>query len=274
LAAGLFASTFVAGQLVTPRQRKIGLPPADLPATSISLKSDSGATIAGWHIPADNRNGAIVLLHGIRGSRLSMLDRARMLYGEGYSIVMIDLQGHGESSGDQITIGHLEKHDARAAVEFARLQHPDEPIGVIGVSLGGASALLASPLEIDALVIESVYPDIESAINNRVAARLGPLSGVPAWLLLMQLEPRLGIEKTQLRPIDHVSTIGCPVLVISGTEDVHTTEAETRRIFEAAQERKELWLVDGAAHVDLLTVSPKEYRKRVVQFFARQLGTQ
>ncbi len=203
-----------------------------------------------------------------------MLDRARMLYGEGYSIVMIDLQGHGESSGDQITIGHLEKHDARAAVEFARLQHPDEPIGVIGVSLGGASALLASPLEIDALVIESVYPDIESAINNRVAARLGPLSGVPAWLLLMQLEPRLGIEKTQLRPIDHVSTIGCPVLVISGTEDVHTTEAETRRIFEAAQERKELWLVDGAAHVDLLTVSPKEYRKRVVQFFARQLGTQ
>jgi len=205
LVIGLFASWLVAGQLVASRPQKIGLPPADLRATSISLESESGATIAGWHVASDDRRGVIVLLHGIRGSRVSMLERAHLLHAVGYSIVMIDLQGHGESSGEQITIGHLEKHDARAAVEFARRQHPDEPIGVIGVSLGGASALLASPLGIDALVIESVYPDIESAINNRVAARLGPLSGLPAKLLLMQLEPRLGIEKSQLRPADHIS---------------------------------------------------------------------
>ncbi|MGZ0166109.1 MAG: alpha/beta hydrolase, partial [Planctomycetales bacterium] len=114
---GLFASWFVAGQLVASRPQKIGSPPADLRATSISLKSDSGSTVAGWHILADDSRGVIVLLHGIRGSRRSMLGRARMLYGEGYSIVMIDLQGHGESSGEQITIGHLENHDARAAVE-------------------------------------------------------------------------------------------------------------------------------------------------------------
>lgn len=118
-----------------------------------------------------------------------------MLHGEGYSVVMIDLQAHGESFGTQSTIGHLEKHDARAAVEFSRNQHPNESIGVIGVSLDGAYALLASPRGIDALIIESVYPDIESAVNNRVAARPGLLASIPAWLLLMQLEPRLGIEK-------------------------------------------------------------------------------
>jgi len=41
------------------------------------------------------------------------------------------------------------------------------------------------------------------------------LASIPAWLLLMQLEPRLGIENSQPRLIDHVSVIGCPVLVIS-----------------------------------------------------------
>jgi alpha-beta hydrolase superfamily lysophospholipase len=271
LMVGLLASWLVAGKLVAPRPQKIGSPPADLHANTISLESESGATIAGWHILADDRRGVIVLLHGIRGSRRSMLDRARMLYGEGYSIVMIDLQGHGESSGEQITIGHLEKHDARAAVEFARRQHPDEPIGVIGVSLGGASALLASPLGVDALVIESVYPDIESAINNRVAARLGPLSGIPAWLLLMQLEPRLGIENSQLRPIDHISDTECPIFVISGTEDLHTTSAETTRMYEAAVKPKELWLVEGAAHVDLLAASPTEYERRVTHFLDKHL---
>lgn len=271
LVVGLFASWFVAGQLVASRPQKIGHSPADIPGTSISLESESGATIAGWHILADDSIGVIILLHGIRDSRLSMLDRARFLSAAGYSIVMVDLQGHGESSGEQITIGHLEKHDARAAVEFARQQHPDEPIGVVGVSLGGASALLASPLGIDALVIESVYRDIESAINNRVAARLGPLSAIPAGLLLMQLEPRLGIEKSQLRPIDHISETECPIFVISGTEDLHTTAAETRSLFEAAKEPKELWLVDGAAHVDLLDNSPTEYQSRVTVFFDEHL---
>lgn len=274
LAVGLFASWFVAGQLAASRPQKIGSPPTDLHAARISLKSESGATIAGWHIPADDSRGVIVLLHGIRGSRLSMVERARFLNAAGYSIVMIDLQGHGESSGEQITIGHLEKHDAQAAVEFARKEHPNEPIGVIGVSLGGASALLVSPLGIDALVIESVYPNIESAINNRVAARLGPLSTIPAWLLLMQLEPRLGIEKSQLRPIDYVPDIGCPVLVISGTEDLHTTAEETKRMYEAAQKPKALWLVDGAAHVDLLTETPTEYVSRVKRFLDKHLRTQ
>lgn len=273
LAVGLLVSWFVAGQLVASRPQKIGSPPADIHATSISLGSKSGATISGWHIPADDSRGVIVLLHGIRGSRLSMLERARFLNNAGYSIVMVDLQGHGESSGEQITIGHLEKRDAKAAVEFARKQHPTEPIGVIGVSLGGASALLASPLGIDALVIESVYPDIESAINNRVAARLGPLSAIPAWLLLMQLEPRLGIEKSQLRPIDHVPDIGCPVLIISGSEDLHTTAEETKRMYEAAQKPKELWLVDGAAHVDLLAAATTEYVSRVKRFLDKHLRT-
>lgn len=271
MVCAVFTSWFVAGQLVAARPQVIGSPPADIRATSISLDSESGATISGWYIQADDSRGVIVILHGIRGSRLSMVERARFLNNAGYSIVMIDLQGHGESSGKQITIGHLEKHDVRAAVEFARKQHPNEPIGVIGVSLGGASALLASPLGIDALVIESVYPDIESAINNRVGARLGPLSTLPAWLLLMQLEPRLGIEKSQLRPIDHVSNVGCPIFVISGTEDLHTTAAETRTVFETAKEPKELWLVDGAAHVDLLDNSPREYQSRVREFFDEHL---
>jgi alpha-beta hydrolase superfamily lysophospholipase len=267
LTLGFLVALVVAGQLIAARPQTIGSPPSDLPAESIVLHSESGSEIAGWHIPADSSQGVVVLLHGIRGSRLSMLDRARMLYSEGYSIVMIDLQAHGESSGTQITIGHLEKHDARAAVEFAREQHPAEAVGVIGVSLGGASALLASPLGIDALVIESVYPDIESAVNNRVAARIGPLSAIPAMILLMQIEPRLGIEKSQLRPIDHVSATECPVLIVSGTEDLHTTAAETKRIFVAAKTPKELWLIDGAAHVDLLAASPKEYAIRVTQFF-------
>ena len=269
--AGLAVSWFVAGALIAPNPRVVGDPPDELNATAFSVDSDSGSLISGWHTQPESAKGVVVLLHGIRGSRLSMLDRARMLHDAGYATVMIDLQAHGESPGDAITVGYLEQHDARAAVKFARRKHPNHPIGVIGVSLGGASALLASPLGIDALVLESVYPNIHDAIHNRVAAKLGPFSSIPASLLLIQLQPRLGVSPLELRPIDHIPDIGCPVCIASGTADLHTTESETRAMFSAAPEPKQLWLVDGAAHVDLLREDALQYRQQIIGFLDSHL---
>jgi alpha-beta hydrolase superfamily lysophospholipase len=268
---GFIASWYVAGALIAPSPAAIGDPPRELNASAFAVNSDSGSTISGWHTQPDSSNGVVVLFHGIRGSRLSMLTRARMLHDAGYSTVMIDFQAHGESPGDAIMLGHLEQHDVRATIEFARREHPNEPIGVIGVSLGGAASLLASPLDIDALVLESVYPNIRDAVHNRVAAQLGPLSWIPASLLLAQLQPRLGVSPAQLRPIDHMTDIDCPVCVASGTADRHTTESETRAMFSAAPSPKQLWLVDGAAHVDLLENNPIQYEQQVLGFLGRHL---
>lgn len=271
IASGLVASWCVASALVAPAPCVIGDPPLDLNATSFTVVSQSGSTISGWHTRPVSSDGVVVLLHGIRSSRLSMLERARMLHDAGYATVMIDFQAHGESPGTAITIGHLERHDVRAAVEFARQQHPNEHLGVLGVSLGGAAALLASPLKIDALVIESAYPDIRDALHNRLAMRLGPLSPIAAGLLLLQLKPRLGISPSDLRPIAHLPDVGCPVFIISGAADQHTTASETRAMFAVAPKPKELWLVEGAAHVDLLQVAPTQCRDKVIGFLDRYL---
>lgn len=270
--AGLFAiSWWVAGALVAANPRPVGKPPEELNAQAITLRSRSGSVLAGWHTQPVHCRGVVVLLHGIRGTRLAMLERARLLHAAGFATVMVDLQAHGESSGTTITAGYLEKHDAQAAVEFARRKHPNQRIGLIGVSLGGVAAILGSPLNIDALVIESVYSDLDAAVHNRVAARLGPLASIPAELLLLQLQPRLGISRSELRPIDQVANVGCPVLIASGTEDPHTTARETQALFAAAREPKELWMVEGAAHVDLLAFTQADYEDRVLGFLKRQL---
>jgi uncharacterized protein len=266
IVAGLIVSWFVAGALIAPAPSRIGNTPTDLRVASIAIESESGSTICGWHTRAEPSRGVMVLLHGIRGSRLTMLDRARWLDSLGYSTVLVDLQAHGESSGKYITLGHLEKEDARAAVKFARREHPGEPIGVIGVSLGGAAALLASPLDVDAIVLESVYTNISDAVHNRVAAKLGPLASIPSTLLLIQLEPRLGVSPSQLRPIDHILNAACPVYIVSGTADEHTTVDDTRALFSAAQSPKDLWLVEDAAHVDLMSFSTIQYQKQIAEF--------
>ena len=62
------------------------------------------------------------------------------------------------------------------------------------------------------------------------------------------------------------------VFVIGGAADVQTPAGETRRIFAAANQPKQLWIVDGAAHVDLHGYAGDEYERRVGQFLGRYLG--
>lgn len=263
---GLVVSWNIAGRLVASVPVEIFKPQNNLPVDAIKLNSDSGSVISGWHLRHENSKGVVLLFHGIRANRLSMLKRAEMLFSHGYSSVLIDFQAHGQSSGEKITIGYLEKFDVKATIEFAKKHHAGEPVGVIGVSMGGAASLLASPLQVDALVIESVYPDIESAIHNRVKKRLGFLSWLPSKLLLAQLEPRLDITFSDLRPIDALKNVDSPIFVISGSDDLHTTSEETKRMFAEAKEPKSLWVVSGLGHEDVHSNNPEEYEQKVLAF--------
>ena len=262
-------SWFAGGRLIAPAPNYVGAAPAELDAQEIELLDRSGRVVRGWSIAADSPVGVAVLLHGLRGTRRSMLPRAIFLRSAGYSSVLIDLHAHGESEGDVISLGARESKSVQAAVDHVRSQNPNNPIVVLGVSLGGASALLAPDLDVDCLILESVYPDIERAVRNRVQTRLGRVAALPAWLLTRQIPLRLGVDVDDLRPIDRMRSIDCDVLVIGGELDAYTPPGEARELFEAGQGNNELWIVEGAGHVDLYDVAVDEYEERLLEFLRR-----
>ncbi|HEV7683641.1 MAG TPA: alpha/beta hydrolase [Pyrinomonadaceae bacterium] len=268
----VFAIWLTGSILTWPSLQVIGNLPSDLHGRSVEFTSNSGATIHGWFIPGQKGSGAIALMHGVRANRLSMLDRARFLSRAGYSVLLFDFQAHGESSGKQITFGFRESKDAQAAIDFLRANAPGEKIGVIGVSMGGAAVLLSNPqLDVNAAVLEMVYPSMNQAISNRLERRLGSWSGALTPLLSWQLKPRLGISADDLRPIDKVSGFTVPKLFIAGAQDRHTTLAESQQMFSAAGEPKELWVVPRAEHVDLYPLAKEEYEQHILSFFGKYL---
>jgi fermentation-respiration switch protein FrsA (DUF1100 family) len=201
-----------------------------------------------------------------------MIERAKFLHAAGYSVLLVDLPAHGESGGTRITFGFREAVGVKAAMRFLRESLPGERIAVVGVSLGAASLVLASESPAPhAVVLESMYPTITEAVSDRLSMRLGALGARLAPVVLWQLPIRIGITADQLRPIDHLSALRSPVLIAGGTDDRHTTVGETRRLYEAATEPKELWLVEGAAHVDLHAFNPVAYESRVSAFLLRYL---
>jgi alpha-beta hydrolase superfamily lysophospholipase len=269
----LLSAVFTAGVwLTSPNQVSIKVP-GKLNAEPVSFKSESGSLIHGSWIQGKEHMPGIILMHGVRANRTAVFTRAELFKKLGYSVLLFDFQGHGESTGKQITFGYLESRDAHEAVNFVKRKLPKAKIGVIGISMGGAASILGkNPVKIDALVLESVYPDIRSAIYNRIGMRIGFLAKMLTPLLLLNIRYILGINISDLCPKNAISNIHYPVLILSGTEDAHTTKEETQILFNAAPEPKNIDLFIGAKHVDLLNYDQAKYSKAVIDFFKTNLN--
>lgn len=272
LAAGAVA-TLAAGEMLSrPVRGGAGQAPADLQAAPVALPVPQHGTVHGWLVRGTPGKGVVLLLHGVRSNRTQMIGRARFLRAAGYSSLLIDLPAHGESSGERITFGMREAAGVKAALDYLRQSLPGEPVGVIGVSLGGASLVFAQARPAPrAVVLESVYSTLAEAVANRLSMRLGASGEYLAPLLLWQLPLRLDFSADKLKPIEGLAGLGAPLLIASGSLDQQTPMAETRRLFNAAPAPKQLWEVQGAAHEDLHAYNSVEYERRILAFFERTL---
>jgi pimeloyl-ACP methyl ester carboxylesterase len=250
---------------------------SDFPVESVRIpvngrSDEADASVHGWLKRGAHGSGVVLLVHSIRSNRVEMLSRARFLNAEGYGVLLIDLQAHGETSGGRITFGARESEDVESAVAYLRKNFPSEQVAAIGVSLGAAAIVLAKhALKLDAVVLESLHPTIEEAVENRLRLHLGEFAPTLSPLLLSQLSFRLNLTPGELNPISRIGDLNAPLLLISGTDDRHTTVAETERLFAAARQPKALWIVPGGGHFNMHAYAGKEYEKRILDFFEHYL---
>jgi alpha-beta hydrolase superfamily lysophospholipase len=90
-----------------------------------------------------------ILVHGLEGNKSGeqVLRTASVYSGAGYSVLMFDLRGHGESEGKRTTIGYHEVRDVRGALSWLKEDQGFEPNEVVlhGWSMGGATVLRSAP---------------------------------------------------------------------------------------------------------------------------------
>jgi uncharacterized protein len=268
----LSVSWVFAHRLTRPRPRVIGPVPADFPYSTenITLTTADQKTISGWFVPAENAKGAIVLLHGYTGNRLQMLSRARFFRKLGYAVFLYDARACGESTGEFITFGYRERDDLVAAVQFLK-DRGLTSIACLGVSQGGATILFAADQlgDVKCLICESVYDEMTHAVDRRMRK----FTGLPGWLGASAMVPiaehRLGLSIDEVKPAEYISALKCPVFIMSGDKDDRTWPEDTIRLFEAAHEPKELWMVPDAVHEDLFHYPG--YQEKVASFLQRHL---
>ncbi|MBB4838301.1 alpha-beta hydrolase superfamily lysophospholipase [Sphingomonas kyeonggiensis] len=270
----LAASWFLASKIAAGHASVVT--PAAAPAEQVKLTARDGVAIAGTYWPGRTANApAVLLLHGVGASRNQTAPMAEALVAQGYAALAIDLRGHGASTITDHSYGLDEGLDARAAFDWLKARQHRGKVAVIGVSLGGAAALIGrdGPVPADALVLVAVFPDIRHAIYNRMASVLTPVGGTIAEpLLSFQSLPRYGVWPGRIAPIATIRDFTAPVLVIGGASDRYTPPTETRALFEAAPSRKGLWLVPGLSHGEVSNLHDAEWARRVSGFLRGTIG--
>lgn len=266
----LVVSWRAAADHTAPVRFSAGTPPADFPAQleDISIRTRDGLTLRGWYGAVPDEKATVILLHRYRAGRGFMLSRAQWYAERGYSVLLYDSRATGESDGATISVGWLETDDLTAALAWVR-QQGAERIICHGVSQGGATIVLAAERlgeDVAGVILESTYDTLLNAGDRRFRNRVG----IPGWLAGIFYRPfmemRLGFDIALASPIDHIGTIEAPIFIISGKEDMHTWSSDTRSLYEAAQAPATLWLVEGAAHENLLAFAPEEFSDRLAAF--------
>ncbi len=248
--------------------------PADLGLAfeEVRFTTDDGVTLSGWLVPAGRETRtAVIVLHGFGGHRLPELAAFVPWLAERHHVLQFDFRGHGRSDPSLVTLGATERRDVAAAVRFLEARGLG-PVGLFGISMGAATAIVSAPeLPVAAVVADAPFAELHHPIANRMRQVGYPLASIGARLIVSAASIR---SRVRLRnPISVVGRIAPrPLLLIAPREDRLIDWRQSVRLYEAAGEPKELMVVEGAGHAEAYSSAPGAYRERVLDFYERSLG--
>jgi len=266
ISLGLLLFTWVATRWwCRPKRIPTNETPIDynLPGESITFDSH-GSKLKGWFLSQDFEKSpgpVIILSHGWSHNASKMLPVAKTVYQKGFRVLLYDARGHGMSeNGGPITILKMAE-DVIAAVDYLKTRSDvdTKQIGVIGHSIGGGSAILASSLDsrIQALVCSSAFADPASLIRNYFIEFKGLRSIFLApfiWLVSRIIEHWLGTTMENVAPQYRIGLLSIPVLLIHGGSDSYISPSNMDVLYGRSDpHRTERLLLPGLRHSEILT---------------------
>jgi uncharacterized protein len=275
LALVVYAAVVWIGSSLFLHVRHLKAPPADRGTPGlieITAKTNDGLELCGSYCePAADPKGVVAVFHGIGCERYRSILPGIVQWG--YVGVSFDFRCHGASQGTVTTYGWEERRDVGAVVAAIRSRWPGKKIAVWGISLGGAALCYDADevRELDAVVLESTYRDIDSAFEKRV------LTFAPAWSVPLALPIkwlvglRLGVSPDQMRPVDFVARLRPErTLITTGDKDVWAGPDDLGAL-AAALPGCTTFVVPGGQHHDLWAAGGARYFEAVRRFLESRM---
>ena len=231
-----------------------------VPHESVTIRTSDGLELAASYVPSENR-AAILVFPGA-----SAVKEARMLWQNGYGVLLLDPRGQGGSQGDLVRWAG--DRDLLAGAEYLRGRPDVDPgrIGAFGSSVGGEILLGAAA---QSTVFSAV-------VSEGAGFRIGEadLTGIEnvlftPWKHL--LTGATAVFSNHRPPPPIVDVIGRiaprPVFLIYAAPGMGGEDVRQPKYFAAAGKPKSIWKVPGAEHTGGIDARPLEFERRVIEFY-------
>jgi dipeptidyl aminopeptidase/acylaminoacyl peptidase len=243
----------------------------------VTLTAPDGAALHAWYMRPPHANGdAVILLHGVSDDLLGMYGFGRWLVENHYAVLMPDARGHGNSGG-MASYGIREADDIHRWVDWIEANDSARCMYGLGESMGAAELLQALPREFRfcAVVAESPF----ASFREVAYARMGQPFDLGAWVGRTFFRPtvdvgflyvrlKYGLNMEDASPEQAVVGLKTPVLLIHGLDDTNIPPYHSDLIQAKNSTSVVVWKVPGAVHTGAHGAAPKEFDRRVLEWFA------
>jgi pimeloyl-ACP methyl ester carboxylesterase len=245
-----------------------------VPFEKISFFTDDDVELKGWWLTG--RDSRVVIgLNGRMGTKSDLLGVGTYLNKAGFSVLLFDYRGCGESGPATMSMGQLERADVTAAVEYVLSRIPDARIGIIGFSLGASLGVVTAAADdrISALVSDSPFSSSEGIVLHRLKR------SIPLPLILVSLWIRwwtrilYGYDSVGLDIVGAAQRLSDTNLlfIISGQDSVIPPD-EQRRVARAAPGAVRVWEHDRVDHCGAYFADREGYVDTIISFFNDSLS--
>lgn len=218
----------------------------------------------------------VICVHGYRSNGFQdMSDVAAYYYQKGYSVLVPDLRAHGQSQGEIIGLGWLDRLDLIEWIQQVLTKEPEADILLHGGSMGAAAVLMASgeklPGNVKGLIADSSYTSVYSEFYWMLQ-RLTKYPVKRFMVLANSYAKKIaGYSLRQASVTRQLGSNHLPVLFLQGATDQFVPVKETATLMEATAGEKILKIFDNAGHLQAKELYPEEYWQTVEDFITDYL---
>jgi fermentation-respiration switch protein FrsA (DUF1100 family) len=244
------------------------------PCEFVTVISRDGLTLSGRYYHVEDGAPLAIGFHGYKSCWLTdFCGGADIAFQMKQNVLLIDERAHSRSQGRSITFGIKERQDLLCWIDYAVNRFgSDIKILLYGVSMGGATVLMASELELPPNV-KGIIADCPYSSPLDIILAVGKQTGYPPKLIrpFIILGAKLfgGFDVQEITAEEAVKHIKVPILIIHGAEDSFVPPEMSKCISEANPDMVQRFTFPGADHALSYMVDTQRYRNLVTDFISK-----
>lgn len=242
------------------------------PHNDVYIKSKDGLKLHATYFPNGNEKKAVICFHGYTSEGMKDYIALSDYYlKNGYSMLLVDERAHGQSEGEYIGFGCLDRIDALDWINFI-IDKCGNAVQILlhGTSMGGATVLMTSGLELPKQV-KGIISDCAFTSPKYVFTHvMHSMYHLPAFPVIQVANivnnKRAGYGMDECNAAREVRKAKVPVLLIHGDSDNFVPSAMCDEIYENCASPKKKLIIKGAAHAESYYVDTETYEKALNDF--------